>query len=382
MTSNFYQRRTGPEQIRRTRAVIVETPGQPPRLNVNPDNKPSELAKKSLKLFAIVVVSMITLMYVSVKVLEQVWTRRDRAWAEQTAQMIQPKRDEPTAILSATSPTTPTMPVVPAIPRPAVVDEIARIVPDTAPAVTEGQINSAADKFRWGKLLEEKGELKGAMDLYQESLSINPEDPLVLSQAGRLLIRLSRHSEAVPVLQEARAMLPDNPDIMNDLGVALTFNGQAAEAAALYEALATNHPAYTPALFNHGYALVQLRNYDAARPLLEKYLVSEPENAMALGVLAVLELAQKNYDKALGLLDRAIEISPNWGTPYLDAAGICATTGNTNKALEYLDKALEITSAADVYQQFSSPAFNDIRGSDAGATFQKKIAEQARKAAP
>lgn len=380
-SSNFYQRHTGPAQIKRSRAVIVDAPGTPPRLNVNPDKKPSELAKKSLKTFAIVVAVMIGLMYTSIKAIETYWNRRDQQRAQQTSEIIETSRGEPAAMLSTPSASPAGLPVIPSQVRPPVVEEIAKIVSDTTQPMTSIAGGSADDKFRWGKLLEERGELSGALDLYKESLTIKPDDPVVLSQAGRLLIRLGRHGEAVPKLREALTLLPENPDIMNDLGVALTFNNQSAEAVTIYNRLATNHPAYTPALFNHGYALVQLRDYAAARPLLEKYLESEPKNAMALGVLAILELAEKNYDKALGLLDQAIEISPSWPTPYLDAAGICAAKGDPARSVQYLERALEVASPAEVYQQFRSPSFDDVRNSEEGLALEKKIADRARQMA-
>jgi tetratricopeptide (TPR) repeat protein len=127
---------------------------------------------------------------------------------------------------------------------------------------------------------------------------------------------------------------------------------------------------------------VQLSDYAKARPLLEGYLAKEPENAMALGVLAILELAEKKYDAALELLDRAIAISPTWPTPYLDAAGIAATKGDQSQAVRYLEQALLIAAPSEVYQQYSSAAFREIRTTDAGKELEKKIADEARKSIP
>ncbi|MGA1193611.1 MAG: hypothetical protein ACO3ZG_04415, partial [Kiritimatiellia bacterium] len=76
-SDNFYQRHTGPQKRRRNRALVIDNSNQPPRPTVNADNKPSELARKSLKRFAMVVGSMVVLMYVSVKLIEISWRRSD-----------------------------------------------------------------------------------------------------------------------------------------------------------------------------------------------------------------------------------------------------------------------------------------------------------------
>jgi len=211
-------------------------------------------------------------------------------------------------------------------------------------------------------------------------LVIDPDNALVLSQAGRLYVKLARYAEAVPVLQAAHNQAPENADVMNDLGVAMTFNGQVNEAVELYNQLIARHADYVPALFNKGYALVQLKRFGEARPLLEQYTAAKPDNAMALGVMAMLELAETNHPAALGYLDKAIEVNPEWTTPYLDAAGICASIGDNSRSIQYLDRALAVGTPAEVYQHFTGKAFAKARETPEGKALEKKIADMARKA--
>ncbi len=377
-SDNFYQRHTGPQKRRRNRALVIDNSNQPPRPAVNADNKPSELARKSLKRFAMVVGSMVVLMYVSVKLIEISWRRSD---------LERLKQDEETtevmpapAVLSKPLTTPAAMAGGETVASPETTNQASALLSRVDPSTIAANKARAEKEFRWGKILEEAGELEGALERYETSLSMNSQDPLILSQVARIYIRQSRHAEAIPLLVKARDLIPDNPDIVNDLGVALTFNGQASDAVILYEKLASSHPEYAPAGFNHGYALVQLSDYEKARPLLEAFLEYEPENAMAIGVLAMLELADDQAEKALELLDRAIEVAPQWATPYLDASGICAARGEHENALAYLEKALVVASPSVVYQQYQSPAFRAIRATDEGLAFEKKIAEQARSA--
>lgn len=376
-SDSFYQRQSGPGRKRR-RALVIDAASQPPRPAVSADAKPSDLARKSLKRFAMVVGGMILLMFLSVKLLEHIWQRSD----EQRLRSLAggPDTNAPTAVLSTPRSLPPTnVPVVPvaAVTRTGVFAAVPAVDPGAAADKTDGAL-AAEKRFRWGKMLEQGGESEGALELYLQALTLTPADPLILSQAGRIYIRLARHDEAIPVLRRALDHDPDNADVMNDLGVALTFNGQAEEAVDLYGQLMTNHPGYTAAKFNQGYALVQLQRFEEARPLLEGFVEVETNNAMALGVLAVVEQAARNHDRALELLDRAIRLNPEWGTPYLDAAGIAAAKGDAAKAADYLERALAVASPADVFQVYNLPALRDLRASERGKALETRIAGRAR----
>lgn len=375
-SSNVYQRQPRPERKRSERALIIDGAAEPPKPVTNPDVKPSAHAKKSLQVFAIVVVFMVILLYFSTKFVAYKWSQTETGY-----QPLAPAEPAPPAVLSEAMPVPPLQ-----LPTVTTAQPASTTRPLQTPTRVEIEPVNRDEEiktiFRWGKVLEEAGETEGALARYNEALTIDPENTLVLSQAGRLYVKLARYAEAVPVLQAAHQQAPDNADVMNDLGVAMTFNGQVAEAVELFNRLIAQHPEYAPALFNKGYALVQLKNFGEARPLLEQYITQKPENAMALGVLAMLELAATNQTAALVHLDKAIEINPKWSTPYLDAAAICASIGENSRAIGYLDRALGFAPPAEVYQTFSSKSFAPVRETAEGKALEKKIADQARKAMP
>lgn len=381
-SDSFYQRQPGPGRKRR-RALVIDAAGQPPpRPAVSADAKPSDLARKSLKRFAMVVGCMILLMFLSVKLLEHVWLRRDE---ERTrTHSTNAVTDGPAALLSA-----PRSLPTPEIPPVSVTMLSRASEPMPRALLNRGQDDENSDaahtaekKFRWGKILEQHGEAEGALDLYQQAIALAPVDALMLSQAGRMYIRLLRHAEAIPVLRRALAADPTDPGIMNDLGVALTFDGQAAEAVVLYDGLAEQHPDYPAARFNKAYALVQLGRLDEARPLLERFIQTDGGNAMAHGLLAVIEQSAGNRERALALLDHAISLAPNWGTPYLDAAALLASQRDFFRAADYLERALAVASPADIYHMYKTPAFSDLRASPRGKELESRIADRARALSP
>jgi len=369
MTSNhFYHKQPNTRPNRRDRVLVIDAANKPEGPVTNPDSIRDNYVSRHVKVFIIILMVMIGFMVFSIKLVEYLWVRRDRSILSTPRTL--PVRDTPAVLSTDTPSVTPTR-ITPTPPAPAPVSD--------TPQVKRNSSSGVETIFRWGKVLEDAGELEGALDRYQEALNVDPNNVMVLTQAGRLNIRMARYDAAIDLLKTAREQSKENPDILNDLGVAFTFNGQEAEAVELYDELISLHPDYVPALFNQGYALVQLQDYDQARPKLESYLVKRPDDAMALGVLAVLEIAEKNQDQALELLDRAIKASPEWIMPYLDAATICATTEKYERSLAYLEKALEIGNPAEVYKRYQSSPFSPIRSMPEGRTFELKIAESARK---
>jgi len=364
MTPNFYHKQTGTQRNRRDRVLVIDEVNKPVQPAINTDSKPEAQIRKSLKTFLIVVVFMIAFMVISIKILEYMWGRRDQAIYRSTR--TGPQQTAPAILSPMAAPKTSTEPPAPV-----------NVADDTS-SISRERDDRLETIYRWGKVLEEAGELEGALDRYQEALNIDPENIAVLSQVGRLNIQLARYGTAVRALEIAYRKNPNNPDIINDLGVAMTFNNQAGEAIPLFDQLIEKFPDYIPALFNKSYALVQIREYEPARPLLEQYLEKKPEDAMALGVLAVLDMANKDYDNALKRLDQAISIAPKWSMPYLDAATICATIDQPARAIDYLERALAFAPPSEVYQQYQSTAFRTIRITEEGRALEKKIADRAR----
>jgi tetratricopeptide (TPR) repeat protein len=368
MSSNVYHKQPIQHRTRRDRVVVIDGAAKKPSGQpLNPDAKADQNIHRNIKVFLLVVIFMVGFLFLSIKMLEFLWGKQDRSIMRsgESTQENKPLVTLPIApppIITAQIATNPV-----ATQSPVASDSPAKTPPENAEKI-----------YRWGKVLEDAGEFDGALARYREALDVDPGNIMVLSQIGRLTIKLGKYAEAVQALEKAVATASDNPDIMNDLGVAMTFNGQAQEAVSLYDRLLEDFPDYLPALFNKGYALVQVRDYENARPLLTEYIRRKSDDAMAFGVLAVLELADKNYTNALKLLDQAIVVSPTWSMPYLDAAAVCAGMKENDRALDYLARALEFTSPTDIYQQFQSDSFRDIRATEAGVAFQKKIADRAR----
>ncbi|MCH8162051.1 MAG: tetratricopeptide repeat protein [Chloroflexi bacterium] len=57
--------------------------------------------------------------------------------------------------------------------------------------------------------MAEQGEDQVAVSLYGKSLQLGPDDPVVLSNLGAVLLRLGRIDSAIAVTRRAVALRPD-----------------------------------------------------------------------------------------------------------------------------------------------------------------------------
>lgn len=114
-----------------------------------------------------------------------------------------------------------------------------------------------------------------AIHHHERAIALNPNDPLIVSQAGHLRSMLGQAEEGVRWIREAMRLDPYRPDLYgNNLGIALYTAGQYAEAVTAFRrmaALRCPHHAYLAAC--HG----QLGDEEAAKAHVEAVFELEPD---------------------------------------------------------------------------------------------------------
>jgi tetratricopeptide (TPR) repeat protein len=103
---------------------------------------------------------------------------------------------------------------------------------------TDRDPNHGLAWYRWGVLLEGRGEIRGAIDLYTRSIYASPRLPVGYSALGKVYMRFGRPSEAVQVFRNALANENPNDTAMRslqaqnraDLGMVYLELGQVDEA--------------------------------------------------------------------------------------------------------------------------------------------------------
>ena len=62
-----------------------------------------------------------------------------------------------------------------------------------------------------------RGEISEAMELFEQAIEMDPDDPLPRTQYGRLLILAMAYRDALPHLERAAELTPEDPQVWLDL---------------------------------------------------------------------------------------------------------------------------------------------------------------------
>jgi len=241
------------------------------------------------------------------------------------------------------------------------------------PELDNDAVRKAAFLARRGKTLEAAGSFDEAIARYRESLELWPYQPQIWAQLGRLYLRTGDYLKAQSALERAALDNPAAPEVLNDLGVAYLQRGSVDEALKNFTAYAAHNPAFAPTYFNLSLCYLAKRNLPKAREAIAKYLELKPDDPRALRQAAFIDASTNNLSTAIAEIEKAITLSPDWVLLYLDAAATSALMGRTNETLAYLAQAETKTAPGVVQRYLQQPAFDGLRVSDAGKSFEEDL---------
>ena len=219
--------------------------------------------------------------------------------------------------------------------------------------------NQAITFFEQGQNAHEKGDLNGAVKLYQTALKLFPEFPEAEYQRGAALVSLGNLPEAEKAFRRAIELRADWSLAWAKLGEVLVDEHQAAsnsdESKRIYgeavgvlqkavELDANNFPAFV--------ALAELRLRGASAPNTLKELLGQIRNvtdgkaniqASVWAARGALERALKDFQTAKSSLNRALGIDPQNLTALLERAQVLAAGGDAEAAIVDLQNAAKIS---------------------------------------
>ena len=251
----------------------------------------------------------------------------------------------------------------------------------------QGEIASddAVAVFNQAQELHEKGDLPGAIALYDKAIKIMPEFPeaeyqranalltigksddaekgfrravelrpdwsLALTSLGSILVQKDKYAEAETTLSKAIELEPQNPPALTAL-IDLRLKTKAAPVV-LQDLLIritelTSKAKPTAGLWSAKAALeIALNKRDAAKASLNSSIALEPNNRYALFQVADIALAEGDLDRAknvAGLIEKTGQSKDELS--YLKAR-IYAREGNGDEALKQLDAMSKPTTAGE-----------------------------------
>lgn len=169
-----------------------------------------------------------------------------------------------------------------------------------------------------------RGEFERGIELVQQSLACQPNQPAALANIGTALLELRRAGEALAHFDHALALQPGSAATFYGRGCALLELGRPAEALVEFDRALHLTPELVVAHDARGRALQQLQCFEEALQAYARALSIQPGFAAGHFGRGHVFLDMQQPDAALASFDRALLRSPEWAEA-LHGRGIALT---------------------------------------------------------
>ena len=201
-------------------------------------------------------------------------------------------------------------------------------------------MNQEDQLFSQATSLHQKGELKGAQELYLQLIKTPGNHADALHLCGLTFAQLGQFQEAAHYISRAIQTKPTVPEYYYNLGEAFNRNGEANKAVEAYNHCLRLDPSSIQAYFGKANAFKKLGDFVQAIALYKKTIELNPQFAQGYYNLGNTEKDIGNYLSALEYYKKCIAINGKH-TSVLNNAGIVLQNWKKNEeAISYYKKAL------------------------------------------
>lgn len=166
--------------------------------------------------------------------------------------------------------------------------------------------------FEEAVALQEKGDVKGASQRYEQLLASIPDDPQLLNIAACANFELGEIGKAEAQFRRAVKAHPDFVDAWNNLGLMLQQEGRHEDALDAYEKVRKLAPQAAIAHGNAANVNLLLERFAPAKRAYEEALKLAPNDVNTLCAYAKSLLGLGEWEAALTPLERAIALRPGY----------------------------------------------------------------------
>lgn len=166
--------------------------------------------------------------------------------------------------------------------------------------------------------VHQTGDIPRALGMYEELLSVAPNEPTLRHFLGMGQIQLLQFAQGEANVKAALRIDPDYADAWNSLGNLYRLTGRPEEAMVAYQSVTRLAPALVPGWVNLGDLYRQMGNRESARDALRRAVdLTEASNDQPpdvtrrlLVALATLERIWGNQDESARLFGAALKLDP------------------------------------------------------------------------
>ncbi|MDJ0514371.1 MAG: tetratricopeptide repeat protein [Methyloceanibacter sp.] len=196
-----------------------------------------------------------------------------------------------------------------------------------------------------------RGQYDQAVALYDEALGTPDVSKFVLasiySDRGVAKWRMRKTKEAIDDFNESIQLAPDNAIVYNNRGNALMDLGHPKEAIKDFDRAIALEPSYGAAFNNRGNAYASLQNYDAAFQSFRKATALLSSTAAPYNGRGRAHIERDRYHAAVRDLGRSIKLDPKLAAAYRNRAVANFELGNFAAAAADASQALDLEPERD-----------------------------------
>ena len=193
-----------------------------------------------------------------------------------------------------------------------------------------------------GVALARKGNFKAAEEVFEQAVTLHPQDARALTALGQVQDQLGSLPESIETFRKVIALDPLSADAHVNLGIALGDHADLAGALAESMNATRLAPDSAGAHFLCGRLLGDLGRRDEARGEFRKALEIAPRYAEALNYWAALEGDAGNVTAQENLLKRYVKLRPDQATAWVQLGQILKNENREPEAIAALRRALSI----------------------------------------
>jgi len=215
--------------------------------------------------------------------------------------------------------------------------------------------------YNKSRLCSMLGRWTEAAEGYREVLRLKPDSAINYYNLGVALEESGRREESIEAYRKAIEISPDFAEAYNNLGIALTLIGRTQDALEVYEEGIKRKKNDFNLYFNLGMNHFEEQRYMEASKAFKKALEIKPDELEVYYYLGAALTEMRYYNDAIDAYKKALEIKPSDWELYYSIAAVYAMLGRYDISLENLKKAVELN--PDICEDIErNRAFDGMRG--------------------
>jgi tetratricopeptide (TPR) repeat protein len=231
---------------------------------------------------------------------------------------------------------------------------------------------------KYGNHLLNTGDEKGAREIFQKAIGLQPADRYSNLQLAQLALRskdAGHAKEALGYLDHLPAAQRDAPEVAVQRLVALDLSGNRQEAEAVFTRLfaAIQNDANISA--SAGWALAEAGQFERSETLLTRALAADASNFHVLYDLGVVAIYARHYERARDVLEKAVRQQPDNADALYSLAFSYSALGQPEPTLRVAAQAARVApQRADVQRLIAVTAGELQANEDSAAAWDRYAA--------